>query len=216
MGCLYADGRERLLERITNIPDEVFFAHAALVAAPFAALVMRDDNVHDGVLTDTMEVFDLRTGELRKDLGGESDSCPDDPACSVLDHIVLGHDGTSAAHWQAVETRILVATPLNQVSCAPATTLCIATDKLLDDILTSSDPTGGREAGPPASCPGEFPRPRLTCPSQSLCVGVQPGLDASSDPAAGAPNLECDPTARRCHRCLRDQLPDRLAVRHHP
>ena len=71
MGCLYADGRERLLERITNIPDEVFFAHAALVAAPFAALVMRDDNVHDGVLTDTMEVFDLRTGELRKDLGGE-------------------------------------------------------------------------------------------------------------------------------------------------
>jgi hypothetical protein len=96
MGCLSADGRPRLLARydIQNIDSETS-ASEAVVAGPYAAFVVNQLDIHYGGNTNKVEVFDLRTGAMVPDRGGESDGCPG--SCSI-DRPVLGSDGVSAAH----------------------------------------------------------------------------------------------------------------------
>ncbi len=108
MGCLRADGRQRLLEQIEgNNIDGAYMIDSAVVAAPYAALLKGWQDVHYGGRSSTVEVYDLRTGALQKNLGGESLlECSDydwDP-CYIKAGIdtVLGSDGVSAVHTHAV------------------------------------------------------------------------------------------------------------------
>ncbi len=77
MGCVRADGRERLLERFdANNVDNAYFVGSALLAAPYAGLVLGFIDAHYGGESSTLQVFDLRTGRFQTKLGGESAGCP--------------------------------------------------------------------------------------------------------------------------------------------
>jgi hypothetical protein len=74
---------------------------AVALAGDYAALVNETADIHYGGDSETVAVFDLRTGTTIADRGGESASCPDygGYGChSGLDQLVLGADGVTAAH----------------------------------------------------------------------------------------------------------------------
>jgi hypothetical protein len=105
MGCLRADGRERLLERLDpgNKDFGVSSISAAAVAAPYAALVTtywQAKYYEDG--SDDVQVFDLRSGARQKQLGGESAGCSGTNSITHcdggIDRVVIGSDGASAVH----------------------------------------------------------------------------------------------------------------------
>jgi len=101
MGCLRADGRERFLERLG--PGDKDFGvssiSAAAVSAPYAALVNSYWQNHYQVRSDDVQVFDLRSGSIQKQLGGESAACVDlFPCVGGIDRVVVGSDGVSAVH----------------------------------------------------------------------------------------------------------------------
>ncbi|MFZ0042098.1 MAG: hypothetical protein WAK93_12385 [Solirubrobacteraceae bacterium] len=188
MGCLRAVGRERLLESFTtNSVDSASSVGSAVLASPYAGLVENFLDAHYGGQSATLQVFDLRTGRLEPKLGGESVGCPDFD-CSGPDQVVLGSDGVSAAHSQTVDPVGALSVELEHVSCAPATTTCVAVDQ--DDRgLSTTDPAGG----PPAWTVDTFAPPleggllTVDCPSSSLCVGSGgANIYTSTDPTAGA------------------------------
>ena len=73
MGCLRADGRQRLLERIVgNNFDSADVIDSAVLAAPYAALIDDWHDSHYGGRSTTVQVFDLRTGSRQSKLGGET------------------------------------------------------------------------------------------------------------------------------------------------
>jgi hypothetical protein len=101
MGCLRADGRERFLERLApgDKDDGVSAISAVAVSAPYAALVASYWQDHYQVRSDNVQVFDLRTGAIRKQLGGESAGCDNILSCDGgIDRVVVGSDGVSAVH----------------------------------------------------------------------------------------------------------------------
>jgi hypothetical protein len=185
MGGLRKDGRERLLERfVGNNVDSAEWVKSAVLAAPYAALVAHSEDEHYGGSSDSVQMFDLRSGVQRKDLGGEAAGCPGYIGgwCSTLDEIVLGSDGVSAAHWQTVVSRTGVTSSLDAASCAPASTLCVAVDPVLDDLLTANDPSAGRKGWTSGKLFAAVVPITLTCPSQSLCVGAfLTGLQLTGD-----------------------------------
>jgi WD40-like Beta Propeller Repeat len=185
MGCPRADGRERLLERLGAQDYDVYFVRSAVLAAPYAGLVREDVNGHDDTRTSSLQVFDLRTGRLQTKLGGEFADCPEGgPPCPGLDHVVLGSDGVSAAHTQSVDRSDVSSIPhfVVQVSCAPATTVCVALDA--QGVLSSADPSGGAQTWKVATI-NLFVPAMIDCPSTALCVGLSgPNIDTSINPAA--------------------------------
>lgn len=108
MGCLHADGRERLLASYqTNNYDDALRASAAVLAGNYAALVVNHSDAHYGGNGSTVELFDLRTGAGVPDRGGEFADCghaiggtPPQYTCETnsIDALVLGADAVSAAH----------------------------------------------------------------------------------------------------------------------
>jgi hypothetical protein len=95
--------RDRLLERLPAPEFESPYVeeqvtHSAL-DAPYAALVNENFDTHYGDFTDTVDVFDLRSGAALP-LGGEFTGCGGvlGGACSMIDDVVVGRDGISAAH----------------------------------------------------------------------------------------------------------------------
>ena len=187
MGCLRADGRERLLERIPrgNV-DYASSIGSGVLAAPYAGLAVDWQDEHYGGFGANVQVFDLRTGLLQNKLGGESISCDYDNCPPVsLDHLALGSDGVSAAHFQTLEPAGSLSTPLEQVSCAAARTVCVAVDVIGSGVLTTSNPTGGPTAWTSATL--DSGPHAMTCPSPSLCVGHNWGsIFTSTDPTGGA------------------------------
>jgi hypothetical protein len=195
MGCLRADGRERLLERFAdNSVDGATWASSAVLAAPYAALIDHSVDEHYGGSGDAIHVFDLRTGELRKDLGGESAEC-DGPICEALGQVLLGNDGVSAVHVRSeFASPPDVNLPLGDVACAPASTLCVSVAPLFDDLLTSTDPSGGHPSWTSSKLFAAYVPSTVACPSQSLCVGASgDNIYASSDPAGGASSWTATP-----------------------
>jgi len=190
MGCLRADGRERLLERFdANTVDSASFVGSAVLAAPYVGLVLNSVDAHYGGQSSTLQIFDLRTGLLQTKLGGESVDCPDQnypgPGC-VLDQVMLGADGVSAAHTQAIDPVGSLSTPLT-VSCAPATATCFAADPAGQVLVSQAPPTGAPSwtaatiAQPPERGPGV-----IACPSTLLCVGSGDDIFTTTDPVGGA------------------------------
>jgi hypothetical protein len=186
MGCLIAVGRERLLEHsiFDSIDDATDYPLAA-VGGTYAAVVAHNYDEHYGGATDTVNVFDLRTG-AKSGFGGETGGCGDfgmGPSCAGIDQVLVGADGVSAVHVNGG--------PLGtggdslQVLCA-STYLCLATNNW-GEVLSSTSPMQGPwnpGTGVGANTVGAGGG---SCPSVSLCVLVGDGsIYTSTDPSAGS------------------------------
>ncbi len=191
MGCLRADGRERLLERFTGDDgNNAYYVRYAVVRAPYAALVLDREQEYGGFQTRSVQVFDLRTGSLQRGLGGErATNCIAVKYCGGVPEafgpLVLGSDGLSAVHVQTVDPIGALSTPLVHVACPTASTVCVALDDT-SRALSSTNPSGGAGAW---SAPVALHNSRTTalaCPSTSLCVAVGTTLSVSTDPTGGA------------------------------
>lgn len=178
MGCLIANGRERLLESSAsnNVDSATDYPMAAL-GGTYAAVVAHNIDEHYPDESNTVEVFDLRTA-ARSGFGGESGGCDpiNTPTFCGIDQLVVGQNGVSAAHVDSGERQDAV-----RVSCASAA-FCVASTGF-GDVGASTDPPDG-----PWSSAKVAGLRSMSCPSPALCVGV--GGDASVyvsvNPSGGA------------------------------
>ena len=191
MGCLRADGRERLLERFAeNNVDYSEWVGAGVLSAPYAALVLTSESQHYYVgRGSVVQVFDLRRGLLTK-FGGERGVCdagvtgPGTCGDSPFDRVLLGSNGVSATHSQTELPVGRLSTGMKQVSCSPSSTVCVA---IAEDsqLLSSNDPDGGATAWTTVA---GMRLGAVACPKISLCVGAYDGhILSSANPAGGAP-----------------------------
>ena len=73
LGCIIGDGRERLLARDDfQSEDTETGATQAAVAAPYGALATFATDLHYGGSSEAVTVYDLRTGTVPADRGGET------------------------------------------------------------------------------------------------------------------------------------------------
>jgi len=103
MGCLRADGRQRLLITGGSGEGSVSDVTEAAVAGNYAALAIHlDDYKGDGV-DSGVGLFDLRTGASVRGLSGDTyvNSCSPDTCESSIDQLVLGRDAVTAFHTTA-------------------------------------------------------------------------------------------------------------------
>jgi hypothetical protein len=172
MGCLRADGRERLLERFFgNNVDGATWVTSAALAAPYAALVEHSEDAHYFGSSDLVQVFDLRTGQQRKDLGGESAGGPTGGgASSGLDQLAVGTDGVSAAHTFVLQASVtypsctlverIVAndsTGTHVLDSITTTTACHAPALVLTQLSLSGHTLTWSHAGTPESAQLNWP-----------------------------------------------------------
>jgi hypothetical protein len=176
MGCLTANGRERLLESsMSNNIDGAIAYPMASVGGTYAGVVGDNYDDHYGGEQKTVEVFDLRTA-ARSGFGGEYSQCYEfAPTLCGIDQLVVGQNGVSAVHVypQGQDDEI-------RVSCASAA-FCVASN-LFGDVSTSTDPPNG-----PWSSANVASLGRMSCPSTALCVGVSNSgsMYVSADPIGG-------------------------------
>jgi hypothetical protein len=179
MGCLTANGRERLLDTSTfNTFDGATDYPMAALGGTYAGVVARGYVEHYNLGdADTVEVFDLRTG-ARAGFGGESGFCEPYSTSSIcgIDKLVVGQNGVSAAHVDSGEPEDLV-----NVTC-PSAALCVAHNQF-GDVSASIDPPHGRWSSGKLAVLWS-----VSCPSTVLCVGVggaTPFLYVSTNPSGG-------------------------------
>lgn len=101
MGCFRNDGRERLLFTTAVVGYTTFGRIEAAVAGPYGALASNGGDTHDGMWGSGAELYDLRTGAVVSDRGGEGATCgyQSSPPCSTtIDQVVVGSDAVSAVH----------------------------------------------------------------------------------------------------------------------
>lgn len=178
MGCLTANGRERLLDSSmsNNIDDATDYPMAAL-GGTYAGVVANRYDEHYPADSKTVEVFDLRTA-ARSGSGGESVACDPigTPTLCGIDQLVVGHNGVSAAHVDSGEQVDAI-----RVSCASAA-FCVSYNGF-GDVSASTDPPDG--AWSSANVAGFR---SVSCPSTALCVGVggSTSLYVSGNPIGGS------------------------------
>ena len=100
MGCLRDDGSERRLESFSfnNVDSDTSVSEAA-IAGNYAALINSASDPHYGGSQDSVAVFNLRSGGLVPQLGGESISCEVSYTCyTQMNQLALGSNGFSAVH----------------------------------------------------------------------------------------------------------------------
>ena len=203
MGCLRADGRERLLEKfVGNNIDQATSVAAASVAAPYAALMQFFQDEHYGGQGDTVQVFDLATGRLMPGLGGETTGTCGfgyGGPCPSIDRLVVNSVGATAAHIEEQVPENGLATSITDVACAPASTTCVAVDGR-DNLLASSNPGGGAGAWATVQSSSGAPLTAglraVACPSASLCVAVGGNaVYTSTNPTAPGSWTRATPTA---------------------
>ena len=138
MGCIAANGRERVLESSTlnNINGATAYPMASVGGAYAGVVVDNYDDHYYGDASKIVDVFDLRTG-ARSGFGGESSDCHDfAPMSCGIDQFVVGQNGVSAAHVDSGEQRDAI-----RVSCASAA-FCVAYNAF-GDVSASTDPPDG-------------------------------------------------------------------------
>jgi hypothetical protein len=184
----------------------------ALIDCPTAGLCVAADRA-GRVLTSTVPasgawtaalVFDNSPGTIQP-IGGLS--CPSVSFCAVTsvgdsgwDELATSTDptGGSSAWTRArlvdpTDQYSQLATGIGAISC-PSISLCVAIDTA-GDVITSTNPTGGRGAWAVTSVDsaqayysGQIGMDAISCPTTSLCVGVDyaGNVVVSTNPAAGA------------------------------
>ena len=168
LGCLTSDGRQRLLESMPpSDADAALAVGAVALADNYAALVNESTDDHYGGSSDTVAVFDLRTGTTVADRGGESAGCQYgevDSCYSGVDQLVLGPGGVTAAHTFVANANYpsppyktaeqIVAhdsTGTHTVDSITTTGVYNATPSALSDLALSGDTLTWRHAGTPES-----------------------------------------------------------------
>jgi hypothetical protein len=101
LGCVTSDGHQRVLEsappQIADTPHvTIDTVGAAAVTGHYAAVVNESSTGTDGS-SNTVDVYDVRTGSGVLKLGGETVECAG-LCSSSIDQLVLGSDGATAAH----------------------------------------------------------------------------------------------------------------------
>jgi hypothetical protein len=186
MGCLRSTGEERYLLRLPAEgliePYTQLTVSAAAVAAPLAALAEGNENLHYGDFTATVHGFDLRTGARDPHVGGETVNCGGGSFfCSaMIDQIVLGSDGVSAAHVDPDAT----AGPSVELNVAcPLTGFCVGRDDFGNE-LTAMAPAAATPWTPTTTTVPTT----VACPSSTLCVGIEgQTVYATDNPTGAAP-----------------------------
>ena len=181
MGCIAANGRERVLESSTlnNINGATAYPMASVGGAYAGVVVDNYDDHYYGDASKIVDVFDLRTG-ARSGFGGESSDCHDfAPMSCGIDQFVVGQNGVSAAHVDSGEQRDAI-----RVSCASAA-FCVAYDAF-GDVSASTDPPDGPWSS--ANVAGPRQLRGMSCPSTALCVGVDGSASVyvSANPTGGS------------------------------
>ena len=104
-------------------------------AGDYAALVNEEADDHYGGSSDTVVVFDLRTGNTVANRGGESAGCDGYGCSSGVDQLVLAPDAVTAAHTFVITCGYVftTCTTAEQIVAADSTGT-----HTLDSITTSS------------------------------------------------------------------------------
>ncbi len=175
-GCLAGLNRSYHLTGELNTTGASLTLGEVALAPPFAALQFyyADRYLNH---SDTIQVFDLRTGLLARSALVPCLGMP----CQA-DQLVADPSGFAAWHatWSLPSFE-----PLGGVSC-PSASLCVAVGN--SSLATSIDPTGGRSAWSDAEVDTANVLDGVSCPSVSLCVAVDSEGDVvtSTNPTAGA------------------------------
>ncbi len=181
-GCLRSVGTERLLTSATTLDGYYTSVGAVVLEGRFVALsTFYEDKYFN--CSSTVDVFDLSTGRPGQVFSAGCSAYPEGTP-SGIDSLVLGSAGFSAWRSTYIPSPPLA---LNGISC-PSADLCVAVDDR-GDVLTTTAPTGGRDAWSSADVDGRLALNGVSCPSANLCVAVdQAGnVVTSSDPTGGAP-----------------------------
>jgi len=102
MGCLLADGQERLLERFSeNSINGATSVSTAGIGGDYAVLVHHSDDAHYFSYGDTVAEFDLRTAAIA-DTNLPALVCPSFQGydCETVNQVVVASDGAYAVHTQ--------------------------------------------------------------------------------------------------------------------
>jgi hypothetical protein len=173
LGCLRADGRMRLLESLPSSDyDDAVAVGDVQVAGDYAAVV-NETRVRDSLdpyfgydTRAAVGVYDLRTGNMVADRGGEGVGFPDCTGYQPcgMDQLVLGADGVTAAHTFAVTSceSSSSCTMLEQIVASDSTGLHVldsitttgsadSTPSLLSELALSGDTLTWSHAGSPRS-----------------------------------------------------------------
>ena len=181
MGCLTANGRERLLESSTSnsVNGATAYPMASLGGAYVGVVVDNYDDHYYGDASKTVDVFDLRTG-ARSGFGGESSACHHfAPMLCGIDQLVVGQNGVSAVHVLSGRARrrdrgvVCVGRVLRRVQR-------VRRCQRLDRPARWPVVVGKRG--------GATQLQRMSCPSTALCVGVDGSASVyvSANPIGGS------------------------------
>jgi hypothetical protein len=146
MGCLRADGRERLISSSTAPPYySVGFGPIQMALdpdVPYAAFAGTADNTHDQYMVSSVDVYDLRTGLVVPHAGGQVATCSSAPPCtSTVDQLVVGGDIVTAVHTTVRDASRCP--PPSGPSCGNTVEQIVATDSTGVNTLDSvSEPDG--------------------------------------------------------------------------
>ncbi len=137
MGCLRSTGREHVLERFNfQSEDSTSTVSDAAVDGRYAALVEHDQDPHYGGARYLVQVFDLDTGLIDHQLGGEQIGCPDyEGGCpSSLEDVVINANGFTAAHTTTADYSITQAEQTEAILAGDSSGIHVL------DTLTSQHP----------------------------------------------------------------------------
>jgi hypothetical protein len=178
-GCLKAVGIPfHLNGGFDGIGHSLHLGHVAL-AGDYAALQFVSAD-KDGDYSNTVNVYDLRSGALVRSGQARCDGLP----CDVT---ALTVNAVGFAAWHAYDTPHSPESVIGSLSC-PSTSLCVGGDAL-GDLLVSTDPASGRSAWtrfqPTVTPPGATDS--VSCPTASFCVALDLAghIITSTDPAGG-------------------------------
>ncbi len=148
MGCLRADGRERLLSSATQLSySAVVGPTLVALAAPYAAFASTSANGHDQTMASSVDVFDLRTGRRASSWDAEGSTCvdPSSPLCgSTIDQLVLGSDAVNAVH---TTVRGPICGPVPPPNCSDTFETIQASDSIgVHTLDSASEPDGSPAA----------------------------------------------------------------------
>jgi hypothetical protein len=180
-GCLNAVGIPfHLNGGFTGTGPTLDLDHVAL-AGDYAALqFVSSDSDSEGDYTETVDVYDLRSGALVRSGQSRCDGLP----CELTGLTV---NAAGFAAWHAYDTPRPSESYLGSLSC-PSAALCVGSDSS-GDLLVSTDPAGGRAAWTVLQPPMRLATSdSVSCPTVSFCVatGGSGHVITSTDPTGGA------------------------------